>query len=93
VFPMDEYSFVAHALRDFLRPQLGHSDLNFIDAPLQCGEPVESIVASLSIAIEHAIPMPPVFTAHILAMRGLRDEDSSFLIAQIERLPRYEIAA
>lgn len=49
---MFEETFIAHALRDYLRPIAGESEVKWMNMSLGAGEPVSAILMGLGIA-EH----------------------------------------
>ena len=93
MFPMVEYSFVAHALRDYLRGFVGPSELSYIDSPLASGEAFTSILASLHVAVEHGVALPELYVQHIFVLPGLSESESSALNECVKLLPRFETAA
>jgi hypothetical protein len=84
---MDESTLLAHALRDFLRPQVSSSDMLSMDVPLQAGEPLSALDSGLSLAAEHDIALPPIFSEKILGISGLSDEYLRMFREDLSRVP------
>ena len=62
---MEESEFIAHALRDFLRPIVGEKEVRFMDFAVNSGEPVSAIITGLGIAQHFKIWLPPIFEEKI----------------------------
>ena len=91
---MDESTLLAHALRDFLRPQLSQEDIFMMDMPLQAGEWVCAIDSGLCLASEYKIALPPIFGEKILGLEGLSEADVEMFTEDLSRIPRwYELAS
>ncbi len=90
---MSQVDFVAHALRDYLRPHVTATDLSMIDVPLECGEPYESIAASLCVALNTPLALPPECAANVLALEGLTVEERELFSSITSQLPAWIIAA
>ena len=91
---MDESTLLAHALRDFLRPQLSNDDILMMDIPLHAGEWVCAIDSGLCLASEHKIALPPIFGEKILGLEGLSEADIEMFTLELSTIPRwYELAS
>ena len=91
---MDESTLLAHALRDFLRPQLSSEDVLMMDLPLQAGEPIDALDSGLCLAVEHSIALPPIFGEKILGLEGVSTDDVEMFTEELSRIPRwYQLAS
>ena len=86
---MYEESLLAHALRDYLRPIAGETEVKWMDLCLTAGEPVSALMTGLGIAQEFSISLPPIFESKILALGCLREQDISFMSRQLASLPTW----
>jgi beta-xylosidase len=86
---MDEATLLAHALRDFLRPIAGISEVKWMDLSLNAGEPVASLMAGLSICQQYEIALPPIFESKMLTLESLSAEDISYMAEQFADLPAW----
>lgn len=90
---MDESSFVAHALRDFLRVYADESALSDIDASLSSGESIEAIGWALAVATQFEAVLPRYYVDRILALEFLDEVDAESFKAQIATLKIYDATA
>jgi hypothetical protein len=86
---MYEETLLAHALRDYLRPLAGESEVKWMDFCLSAGEPVAALKSGLGIAQEFAISLPPIFETKILTLECLNENDVSFISQQFSTLPAW----
>ena len=86
---MDECTLVAHALRDFLRPSISLSEMQFIDMSMNAGEPYSAISTSLGIAQHFSVAIPPIFIERIQQLPGWNEEDREVLSEQFAELPTW----
>ena len=86
---MYEETLLAHALRDYLRPIAGESEVKWMDMCLVAGEPVAALMSGLGIAQEFSISLPPIFETKILALDCLREQDITFMSRQLASLPTW----
>lgn len=91
---MDESTLLAHALRDFLRPQLSKDDILMMDLPIQAGESVCALDSGLCLAIEHSIALPPIFGEKILGLEWLSDDLIEMFTEELSKIPNwYQLAS
>lgn len=90
---MDEYGFVAHALRDYLRPFVDESALKVIDSPLNCGEPIEAIDTCIAVAGTFGVSLPPVYVRHILQLPNVPDSYLETFVQGLSQLPKWSLVA
>ena len=86
---MFEETFIAHALRDYLRPIAGESEVKWMDLSLSAGEPVDAICMGLGIAEHFSVSLPPLFVEKIEALEGLREIESQFIQEKLANLPTW----
>lgn len=91
---MDESTLLAHALRDFLRPELSQEDIFMMDLPIQAGESVCALDSGLFLAIEHSIALPPIFGEKILGIEWLSDDLVEMFTEELSKIPQwYQLAS
>ena len=84
---MEESEFIAHALRDFLRPIVGETEVRFMDFAVNSGEPVSAIITGLGIAQHFKIWLPPIFEEKILPLEDQTDLEREVITEQLRSLP------
>lgn len=86
---MDESTFLAHALRDYMRKNVEESELSFIDSPLDAGEPYCAIACGVSLAQHFSVSLPPIIVQHIAALSGWTVSQREQLEEDLESLPTW----
>lgn len=86
---MFEETFIAHALRDYLRPIAGESEVKWMNMSLGAGEPVSAILMGLGIAEHFSVSLPPLFVAKIENIQDLRDIEREFIAEKLANLPTW----
>ena len=86
---MYEETLLAHALRDYLRPLAGESEVKWIDLSLDAGEPVSALICALAICEEFAISLPPIFRDKIISLDCLTNEQVKLIDLQFEKIPTW----
>lgn len=86
---MFEETFIAHALRDYLRPIAGESEVKWMDMSIGAGEPVSAILMGLGIAEHFSVSLPPLFVEKIEGIKDLRDFESQFIEEKLANLPTW----
>jgi hypothetical protein len=84
---MDESEFVAHALRDYLRPLVEAPQLRTIDWALDGGEPIAAISSGLGIAQHYSIALPSIFQDKVLGIEEIQGVDREAIEEQFASLP------
>jgi hypothetical protein len=90
---MNNSEFVARAMRDYLRPLVGETEVKHIDSAVNAGESEAAIFSAVSIAKHFGIALPPIFRDKIAELGSLPlglDED---LLAEFDSLPTYWLQA
>lgn len=90
---MDQVGFVAHALRDYLRPYVVEKDLQWIDSAIFAGEPFIAIMTALNFAVENHVALPPVCIENVRALDGFRGFEHQVVAESISKLPEWSLVA
>lgn len=86
---MEESEFIAHALRDYMRPLVGDTDIRTIEWCLQAGEPVAAISSALGIAEHLHLALPPIFRDKVLNLSEVLGIERTSFEEQFASLPEY----
>ena len=86
---MEESEFVAHALRDYMRPLVGDTDIRTIEWCLQAGESVAAISSALGIAEHLHLALPPIFRDKVMNLPEVREIERTSFEAQFASLPEF----
>lgn len=89
MFYMDNSEFIAHALRDYLRPLVPEAELKDMDLTIFCGEADAAILEGVSFALEYEIALPPLFREKVLELGPLPLGVDKFILEALDRLPAY----
>lgn len=86
---MDSSEFVARALRDYLRSQVGEAEVKFIDSDINAGEAETGIFTGISIAHHFGISLPPLFRQKIVELGTLPLNWDAMLLEDFDNLPPF----
>ena len=90
---MNNVEMVAHALCDYVRPQVDSHAFNQIESSIAAGEPYDAILTALSICVTYGVALPPSWVDSVKSVQGFRPIESEFLTELIPELPRWSLVA